>query len=170
MRLFNKPLHPYTQALLSAIPHPKPRRKKNRIVLRGEMPNPINPPTGCHFHPRCPMATEQCKRAHPLKLERSGPWSSGGLPSGLKRRMKIMHSVFIWISAGLMACHPPQPKNKVNQDSSTSVHDSSAPLAPTTEPATEPSAEPSSEPATEPAGEPACENHSRRGRTPCNCQ
>ena len=69
----------------------------------------------------------------------------------------IMHSVFIWISAGLMACHPPQPKNKVNQDSSTSVHDSSAPQAPTTEPATEPSAEPSSEPATEPAGEPACE-------------
>ena len=68
-----------------------------------------------------------------------------------------MHSVFIWISAGLMACHPPQPKNKVKQDRSTSVHDSSAPQAPTTEPATEPSAEPSSEPATEPAGEPACE-------------
>ena len=71
--LFNKPLHPYTQALLSAIPHPKPRRKKNRIVLRGEMPNPINPPTGCHFHPRCPMATEQCKSGPSPQLREVAP-------------------------------------------------------------------------------------------------
>lgn len=61
--LFKHPTHPYTKALLSAIPHPKPRRKKDRIVLHGEVPNPINPPSGCHFHPRCPMATDQCKQA-----------------------------------------------------------------------------------------------------------
>ena len=71
--LFQSPLHPYTQALLSAIPHPKPRRKKDRIVLRGEMPNPINPPKGCHFHPRCPMATEQCKTGASPQLREVAP-------------------------------------------------------------------------------------------------
>ncbi len=59
--LFADPRHPYTQALLSAIPVPKPRRKKTRIVLEGDVPNPINPPAGCHFHPRCPYVMERCK-------------------------------------------------------------------------------------------------------------
>ena len=59
--LYANPLHPYTKALLSAIPEPKPGKKKERIILRGEVPNPINPPAGCHFHPRCPIATDQCK-------------------------------------------------------------------------------------------------------------
>ena len=59
--LFARPAHPYTQALLEAIPVPDPRRRRTRAVLRGEVPSPIDPPTGCHFHPRCPMATERCK-------------------------------------------------------------------------------------------------------------
>lgn len=71
--LYAKPLHPYTQALLSAIPHPVPRRNKDRIILRGEVPNPINPPKGCHFHPRCPLATEQCKQGEPPELREVGP-------------------------------------------------------------------------------------------------
>jgi len=74
--LYKKPLHPYTQALLSAIPEPKPRRKKDRIILRGEVPNPINPPKGCHFHPRCPIATAQCKIGTPPVLREVGPGHS----------------------------------------------------------------------------------------------
>jgi oligopeptide transport system ATP-binding protein len=53
--LYVNPLHPYTEALLSAVPIPDPKAKKNRIRLQGEVPNPIAPPTGCHFHPRCPI-------------------------------------------------------------------------------------------------------------------
>jgi oligopeptide transport system ATP-binding protein len=74
--LYDKPLHPYTQALLSAIPEPKPRRKKNRVVLRGEVPNPINPPKGCHFHPRCPMAEARCKTGDSPQLKEVGPGHS----------------------------------------------------------------------------------------------
>ena len=59
--LFAHPAHPYTQALLEAIPIPDPRRRRSRAVLRGEVPSPINPPKGCHFHPRCPIATERCR-------------------------------------------------------------------------------------------------------------
>ena len=71
--LYAKPLHPYTQALLSAIPHPIPRRNKDRIILRGEVPNPINPPKGCHFHPRCPLATDKCKQGEPPPLREVAP-------------------------------------------------------------------------------------------------
>ena len=63
--LFTRPRHPYTEALLSAVPVPEPNRKKSRIVLRGEVANPANPPSGCYFHPRCPYATDRCTTETP---------------------------------------------------------------------------------------------------------
>jgi oligopeptide/dipeptide ABC transporter ATP-binding protein len=67
--LFGDPKHPYTQALLSAIPHPNPRRKKTRIILEGDVPSPINPPSGCVFHTRCPACFEPCNRVVPKTTE-----------------------------------------------------------------------------------------------------
>ena len=63
--IFKNPLHPYTQALFSAIPNPDPDVKMNRIVLNGDIPSPTNPPKGCRFHTRCPHATEKCKHVAP---------------------------------------------------------------------------------------------------------
>ena len=67
--LFSNPLHPYTQALLSAVPHANPHVTKERIQLKGELPSPIDPPTGCVFHTRCPYATELCSRKMPKMQE-----------------------------------------------------------------------------------------------------
>ncbi len=63
--IFSNPLHPYTQALFSAIPQPDPDVKMNRIILKGDIPSPANPPSGCRFHTRCPYATDICKEVTP---------------------------------------------------------------------------------------------------------
>lgn len=63
--LYKNPLHPYTKALLSAIPIPDPTIKRERIILKGDIPNPANPPSGCKFHTRCPLATSICKEQVP---------------------------------------------------------------------------------------------------------
>jgi len=77
-KLFKEPRHPYTQALLSAIPVPDPviERTRKRIVLVGEVPSPLSPPSGCAFHPRCPVAFDRCKTETPALLDRhgSGHW------------------------------------------------------------------------------------------------
>lgn len=64
-QIFDDPQHPYTKALLSAIPHADPTRRAERIHLAGDVPSPINPPAGCHFHTRCPVAEAHCKESYP---------------------------------------------------------------------------------------------------------
>lgn len=63
--LYKRPLHPYTQALISAIPHPDPARRRDRIVLKGEIPSSLRAPSGCAFHPRCPYAQDICRQQTP---------------------------------------------------------------------------------------------------------
>jgi peptide/nickel transport system ATP-binding protein len=65
-KLFATPKHPYTAALLSAVPEPDPRQRAQRVVLQGEVANPANPPTGCYFHPRCAYALEVCRTQAPV--------------------------------------------------------------------------------------------------------
>ena len=67
--LFARPLHPYTRALLAAAPIPNPRAKKERIVLEGDVPSPMAPPSGCHFHTRCPFAFQRCRTEAPVLRE-----------------------------------------------------------------------------------------------------
>jgi len=67
--LFNEPLHPYTEALISAVPIPDPNYRVRRILLSGDIPNPANPPAGCHFHPRCGYVEEVCKTEFPVYRE-----------------------------------------------------------------------------------------------------
>ncbi|MEK7686886.1 MAG: dipeptide ABC transporter ATP-binding protein [Pseudomonadota bacterium] len=75
--LYDTPLHPYSEALLSAVPIPDPTVKRQRIMLQGDVPNPINPPSGCHFHTRCPIAKPDCATRVPeLRESRPGHWVS----------------------------------------------------------------------------------------------
>jgi len=70
--LFSQPRHPYTRALLSAIPVPKPRAERERIVLAGELPSLLAPPPGCHFHTRCPHVIARCRTERPLLMSHAG--------------------------------------------------------------------------------------------------
>jgi oligopeptide transport system ATP-binding protein len=73
--LYTQPLHPYTEALLSAVPIPDPAVTRKRIPLQGDVPSPIHPPSGCHFHTRCPLAQPQCKAERPVwKQSAPGHW------------------------------------------------------------------------------------------------
>ncbi|MDQ6694382.1 MAG: ATP-binding cassette domain-containing protein, partial [Chloroflexota bacterium] len=77
--LYQNPMHPYTNALLSAVPLPDPiaETKRERIILTGDVPSPINPPRGCHFHTRCPIAIGACKEIDPPLQEKSpGHWAA----------------------------------------------------------------------------------------------
>ncbi len=82
--LFEMPLHPYTEALLSAVPIPKSRSKgRQRVILKGDVPSPINPPPGCHFHSRCPYAMARCRQEMPrLREVMPGHWASCHLHDG----------------------------------------------------------------------------------------
>ena len=73
--LFTRPLHPYTEQLLLAVPVPDPRAKRPKRVLQGDVPSPINPPSGCHFHTRCPYAVDRCRAETPaLREVKPGQW------------------------------------------------------------------------------------------------
>jgi oligopeptide transport system ATP-binding protein len=77
--LYDEPQHPYTRALLAAVPIPDPalEAQRERVVLRGEVPSPLNPPSGCVFHPRCPIAIDRCGTAVPeLRETKAGHWTA----------------------------------------------------------------------------------------------
>jgi peptide/nickel transport system ATP-binding protein/oligopeptide transport system ATP-binding protein len=67
--LYENPQHPYTKALMSAIPIPKPQLRRKRVILKGEVPSPLDPPAGCRFHPRCPVAQDICSKEEPQFIE-----------------------------------------------------------------------------------------------------
>ena len=108
--LFASPRHPYTQALLSAIPLPEPGVRRERVVLAGDVPSPMNPPTGCHFHTRCPHARDLCSQQAP-QLEDTGAQSVAchfwreisppavlpprAAPTPLQRRLERLQSAFV---------------------------------------------------------------------------
>ena len=74
-QIFTAPRHPYTRALLSAVPVPEPGAIRNPIILKGDVPSPINPPSGCRFHTRCPYVFDRCRTEEPeLRSTEGGQW------------------------------------------------------------------------------------------------
>ena len=116
--LFSAPKHPYTAALLSAVPEPDPRMRSKRIVLQGEVANPASPPSGCYFHPRCPYAVERCRtetpawreiRRRPLRelSPRGGAAAGGGgLTTGSSPRERTFSVVEAFGLLVRRACRP----------------------------------------------------------------
>ena len=88
-QLYHQPCHPYTEALLNAVPIPDPQRVRKHQILSGEIPSPINPPTGCHFHPRCPYAQEICRKEYPALTDHAEGHQSACHFSGEVGRFKI---------------------------------------------------------------------------------
>ncbi|MEM3549641.1 MAG: ABC transporter ATP-binding protein [Candidatus Bathyarchaeia archaeon] len=68
-KIFKNPMHPYSKALIASVPIPDPTKRKDRVPLSGEVPSPVNPPSGCRFHPRCPLAMDICRRDEPQMAE-----------------------------------------------------------------------------------------------------
>jgi oligopeptide/dipeptide ABC transporter ATP-binding protein len=67
--IFERAAHPYTRALLAAVPRPDPSVRRARVVLGGDVPSPVRPPAGCHFHPRCPVAEARCRESYPAFVQ-----------------------------------------------------------------------------------------------------
>jgi len=99
--LYSLPMHPYTQALLSAVPIPDPKveKRRKRIILEGDVPSPLNPPSGCHFHTRCPIAIEKCKVEEPPFMD----YGNGHFAACWRAR----ESIDLLPGAGVTAVAPP---------------------------------------------------------------
>ncbi len=89
--LYAAPSHPYTQALLSAIPVPDPNHEKERIILRGDVPSPVHPPKGCYFHPRCPICKDNCRLERPELRELAQPGATKDSVDGIDRHGVACH-------------------------------------------------------------------------------
>ena len=82
--IFAAPRHPYTKALLSAVPLPEPGAQRNPIILKGDVPSPINPPNGCRFHTRCPFVFDRCRTEEPtLRSAGAEQWVACHLEEGV---------------------------------------------------------------------------------------
>jgi oligopeptide transport system ATP-binding protein len=107
--LFDYPLHPYTQALLSAVPIPDPTVEATRAFqpVKGEVPSPINPPSGCVFHPRCPIAVAECKQTRPeLRELRPGHWVACSQVASAPGRMELAEDCVALANSGSIASQP----------------------------------------------------------------
>jgi len=121
--LFEQPLHPYTQALLSAIPQPEPGKDRLRILLEGTVPNPMAPPDGCHFHTRCPLVMERCRSEVPELVElRSGHWASCHLYDGVEQPAEA-------ILIGEYSPQPSAPAPKSDPGTGVVTEETEAPFA-----------------------------------------